>query len=518
MPYLNEPHLSEYGEQGGNMSDGSVLIIGAGLAGLAAGCFAQMNGYRSRIVEHHTQPGGVAAAWRRGDYLIDGGIHFAMGHRPGSALYDLYRQLGIVPAVRFVDLTSYGRWVHEPTGCSLVIHADLDRLERDMKALWPDEGRIAAELVASARAMQGLDMSTFGLSRPPGLAGPLDQARELWSMRKMLPYVVGKFGQPVAEYARGARDPALRSFLQSLFLPDVPVFFVSMLLGMLADGQLATIEGGCRDFVGAIERRFRELGGEIHYGCTVEEIPVENGRAAGARLSDGSQVEASAVIAACDGYSVLFRMLGGRYASEKIRHRYATWKRFAPLLMVSYGVTREFPGEPSFQTYVLRDPLSIGGRAIPGFMLRLFNYGSRFAPPGKSVIQAELETEWDYWHDLRVGDRTRYEAEKEAVAACILERLEGYFPGISAQVEVTDVATPYTTWRYTLNDKGSWEGWLITPQAMRTSIERTLPGLDRFYMAGQWVMPGGGVAPVLYSGQHAVQLLCRDDGRRFVSA
>jgi phytoene desaturase len=53
------------------MTDGSVLIIGAGLAGLAAGCFAQMNGYRSRIVEHHTQPGGVAAAWRRGDYLIE---------------------------------------------------------------------------------------------------------------------------------------------------------------------------------------------------------------------------------------------------------------------------------------------------------------------------------------------------------------------------------------------------------------------------------------------------------------
>jgi phytoene desaturase len=502
----------------GDMTDGSVLIIGAGLAGLVAGCFAQMNGYRSRIVEHHTQPGGVAAAWRRGDYLIDGGIHFAMGHKPGTALYELYRQLGIVPAVRFADLATYGRWVHEPSGRSLVIHADLDRLERDMVALWPAEGRIAAELVASARAMQGLDMSTFGLSRPPELAGPLDQIRELWSMRKMLPYVVGKFGRPVADYARGARDPALRSFLESLFLPEVPVFFVSMLLGMLAAGQLATIEGGCRDFVGAIERRYRELGGETSYGCTVEEILVKNGRAAGVRLADGSRIEAAAVIAACDGYSVHFRMLGGRYANDKIRERYATWQRFAPLLMVSYGVAREFPGEPPFQTYTLRRPLSIAGHPVPNLMLRLFNYSGRFAPPGKAVIQAELETEWGYWHDLRAQDRRRYEAEKKVVAARILEWLEGTYPGISSQVEVTDVATPYTTWRYTLNDQGSWEGWLITPQTMRTSIERTLPGLAGFYMAGQWVMPGGGVPPVLYSGQHAVQLLCRDDGRRFVPA
>jgi phytoene dehydrogenase-like protein len=500
------------------MTDRSVLIIGAGLAGLAAGCYAQMNGYRSRIVEHHSQPGGVAAAWQRGDYLIDGGIHFAMGHKPGAALYELYRQLGIVPAVRFVDLTTYGRWVHEPSGRSLVIGADLDRLERDMKALWPAEGRIAAELVASARAMRGLDMSTFGLSRPPGLTGPLDQLRELWSMRKMLPYALGQFGRPVAEYARGAGDPALRSFLESLFLPEVPVFFVSMLLGMLASGQLATIEGGCRDFVGAIERRYRELGGETSYGCTVEEILVENGRAAGVRLSGGSQIQAAAVIAACDGYSVHFRMLGGQYASDKIRQRYASWQRFAPLLMVSYGVAREFPGEPPFQTYALRQPLSIGGRPVPSLMLRLFNYSGRFAPPGKSVIQAELETEWDYWHDLRAQDRRQYEAEKEAVAARILEWLENYYPGISLSVEVTDVATPFTTWRYTLNDKGSWEGWLITPQTMRASLERTLPGLEAFYMAGQWVMPGGGVPPVLYSGQHAVQLLCRDDGRRFVAA
>jgi phytoene desaturase len=500
------------------MTDGSVLIIGAGLAGLAAGCFAQMNGYRSRIVEHHTQPGGVAAAWRRGDYLIDGGIHFAMGHKPGTALYELYRQLGIVPAVRFIDLTTYGRWVYEPSGQNLVIHADLARLESDMRALWPADGRIAAELVASARAMQGLDMSTFGLSRPPGLAGPMDQIRELWSMRKMLRYAVGKFSRPMAEYARGASDPALRSFLESLFLPEVPVFFVSMLLAMLADGQLATIEGGCHDFVEAIERRYRELGGEISYGCTVAEILVKDGRTAGVRLSNGSLIQAAAVIAACDGHSVHFRMLGGRYADEEIRKRYATWPRFAPLLMVSYGVAREFAGEPPFQTYTLRRPLSVAGRPVPSFMLRLFNYSGRFAPPGKSVIQAELETEWGYWHDLRTQDRRCYEAEKEVVAAGILERLEGTYPGISSQVEVTDVATPYTTWRYTLNDKGSWEGWLITPQTMRTTIERTLPGLEGFYMAGQWVMPGGGVPPVLYSGQHAVQLLCRDAGRPFVAA
>lgn len=49
-------------ENGGRkMTEKSLIIIGAGLAGLSTGCYAQMNGYQSHIFEHHTVPGEVAA-------------------------------------------------------------------------------------------------------------------------------------------------------------------------------------------------------------------------------------------------------------------------------------------------------------------------------------------------------------------------------------------------------------------------------------------------------------------------
>ena len=38
-----------------------------------------------------------------------------------------------------------------------------------------------------------------------------------------------------------------------------------------------------------------------------------------------------------------------------------------------------------------------------------------------------------------------------AVRDEVLARLERQYPGFTAQVELPDVATPYTTWRYTLN-------------------------------------------------------------------
>jgi phytoene dehydrogenase-like protein len=165
---------------------------------------------------------------------------------------------------------------------------------------------------------------------------------------------------------------------------------------------------------------------------------------------------------------------------------------------------------------LLKDPIPVGSQRINGFSLRIFNYGTKFALPGKTVVQAMVETEWDYWNELQ-KDRHRYEAEKKRVADEVLKRLEVHYPGISSLVEVTDVATPYTTWRYTMNYKGAYMGWLPTPQTIMTVVERTLPGLANFYMAGQWVMPGGGVPPSLYSGRQVIQLICHQDRKPFVT-
>jgi phytoene dehydrogenase-like protein len=496
------------------MAEKSMIIIGAGLAGLSTGCYAQMNGYRSHIFEHHTVPGGVAACWKRKGYLIDGGIHFIMSHKPGTALYELYRELGTTQVDRFLDLTTYGRFIDKASGRSVVVTQDLDRLADDLKAFSPADARVIDELIAGARAMQGLDMSEMGMSKPPELVGPLDQLTEMWNMRRLLRYVIGKYAKSVADYTRDVHDPWLRELIKNLFLPEVPVWFVFMVLGLLADGEMGLLEGGSLSFVLPIEKRYKDLGGQVTYKATVEEILVENDRAVGVRLADGSQHRADIVVSAADGYSTIFKMLGGRYVDDRIKNRYKNWKLIRPLVMVSFGVTREFTGEPWLSIIKLERPFTVGSQAIDGLGLRLFNYSPRFAPPGKTVIQVMFETEWDFWNELQ-KDRPRYDAEKERVAAEVLARLEAHYPGLSSQVEMTDVVTPYTTWRYTRNHKGAYMGWLPTLEAINTRAKRTLPGLANFYMAGQWVTPGGGVPPCLYSGRHVVQILCHRDGKPF---
>jgi phytoene dehydrogenase-like protein len=182
--------------------------------------------------------------------------------------------------------------------------------------------------------------------------------------------------------------------------------------------------------------------------------------------------------------------------------------------MVSFGVARLFRSDPPLNIFLLKEPIRLGPHNIDGFSLRIFNYGQTFAPSGKTVIQTMMETEWDYWEHLR-KNRAHYEAEKRRIAQEVLRRLEAHYPGLSSQVEMIDVATPYTTWRYTLNRRGSPMGWLITPKAMMAQIPRSLTGLRDFYMAGQWVLPGGGVPGCIGSGKHVVQILCQRDRKPF---
>ncbi len=89
--------------------DKSIIIVGAGIAGLSAGCYGQMNGYNTRIFEMHTKPGGVCTSWKRKGYTIDGCMHWLVGSSPANSFYHIWEELGITEQ-------TYYRWRREYGG------------------------------------------------------------------------------------------------------------------------------------------------------------------------------------------------------------------------------------------------------------------------------------------------------------------------------------------------------------------------------------------------------------------
>ena len=147
-------------------------------------------------------------------------------------------------------------------------------------------------------------------------------------------------------------------------------------------------------------------------------------------------------------------------------------------------------------------------------IIRIFNYCPDCAPPGRTLVQVMIESAWHPWKDLH-DDKDAYKAEKEKTTEEVLKSLNATWPGIQNQVEMINMATPYTWWRFTRNRQGAYEGFAVTPKIFTTQVKRSIPGLGNFFMAGQWVVPGGGVIPVLVSGKHAAMLLCQKDGKSF---
>ena len=72
------------------------------------------------------------------------------------------------------------------------------------------------------------------------------------------------------------------------------------------------------EFSKAIEQRYRRLNGDVHYNSRVDKILVENNRAVGVILSDGSEHRADMIISDAFGYSTIFNLLDGRYVDDKI--------------------------------------------------------------------------------------------------------------------------------------------------------------------------------------------------------
>ena len=97
-----------------------IIIIGAGMGGLAAGIYGRLNGFRTRIFEAHSLPGGQCTTWKRGGYTFDGCIHHLFGCSPDSRLYGLWRELGAMP-----------RELVQPAECTAVLSADATKLFRD---------------------------------------------------------------------------------------------------------------------------------------------------------------------------------------------------------------------------------------------------------------------------------------------------------------------------------------------------------------------------------------------------
>lgn len=137
--------------------DRTTIIIGGGTAGLTAGCYAQMNGYSTMIVEMEDTPGGLCTSWRRKGYLFDGSVAGLAGSAQGSPLYQLWEEIGVAKYCPLHYGENFGH-IRLPDGRTITVYANIDRLEAHFLECFPDEARVIREFTGALRAVLDLDI------------------------------------------------------------------------------------------------------------------------------------------------------------------------------------------------------------------------------------------------------------------------------------------------------------------------------------------------------------------------
>lgn len=486
------------------MTSPQLLIVGGGLAGLSAGCFARASGFRTTILEHNLALGGVCAAWKRGPYTIDGCIHWLTG----GAFLRVYEELGVLERLRLRPIGHLSTLRDLKHGVEVELTADLGKWVSSLEALSPADGEELRRIVQGARVVAGMAPP---LGKPQELWTLRDGLRSFWEMREDLSTVM-HFRKPMPEYLRAHVVSSKVANAISAIVPDeAPALVLLMMLGYLEKGWLSRPEGGTAAFRDALVASYTELGGESRTHATVDEVVVKNGRAAGARLTDGTLVEADAVICTASSPETIFRLLGGRYGAPELRRRMERWKMFTPIVLASYGVATPLEGVPQLLHIEDTDPIEVGGHSSDRLYLRICSDDPSLAPRGHSVVQALVPTNYDWW----ATRGSNYAAEKDLVGERLLAVIDRHLPGVKAACRVIDVATPLTFWNMARSWRGAFEGWMPNAEALFGHVSKKLEGLEGFYMAGQWVEPGGGVPTACASGRSAVQILCAEQHRDF---
>ncbi len=466
-----------------------VVVIGAGLGGLACAADLASRGLFVIVLERHGLVGGYASSFTRGPYVFDVSQHAVGGLGRGQSFFDLLDRIGVAADIEvatpahlatiiFPDRTLTLPGGH---GAAVEMLAGLDKAERDaLGRLLEECESIHRDTVAGA-----LDSDMRRLIRGMRLAGDrtfgqvLDASISSRILRTVLslPWVL--LGLPPSRAAYS--------------------WFAKVLTTTLIEST-GHIVGGGQALASAMAARIRHLGGEVRTSLPATSILTKDG-VTGVETQAGDVIETSTVVASIDPWALAGLLNDERWpdpAGEPSLSMAATYLGLdvdPASLGIPEGasfITATGDAEAAYRAslrgaideadIVLSSPTALD----PGC-----------APPGKGMIHAVALVNGRPWFDLSGGT---YASRKRQVQAAMIDRLEAHFPGLGGAVKVVETATPRTMHGYTRNHLGAVYGLAQTVTqsgARRPGASTPIPGLHR---TGAWVLPGGGYSAATLSG------------------
>ncbi len=478
-------------------SPGEVVVVGAGLAGLAAALHLAGRGRSVTVVEREWFPGGRAGRLDLDGYRIDTGPTVLT--MPG-VVEETLAAVGETLAGR-LDLVKLDPAYRAEfaDGSGLDVHTGADAMAAEVTRF---AGQAEADGYRRLRAwLTELYEAEFGRFIAANFDSPLSLATPDLARLAAL----GAFSRLDTAVGRFLRDERLRRVFtfQSLYAGQSPQRALALYAVIAYMDTVAGVyfpRGGMRALPDALAGAAAGAGVRFRYGSPVTALERSGSRVTAVQTAEGERIACDAVVLATD-LPAAYQLLG--------RTPRRPWPlRPAPSAVVLHlGTRRRWPGQAhhtiSFgaawrETFreIIDDGQPMSDPSL--LVTRPTATDPALAPPGRDLLYvlapapnlSRGTTDWD-----AVAD-----AYAQRLTAVVADRL---LPGLDAEVEMAQVVTPADWAR-----QGLVAG---TPFSYAHTFWQTGPfrpgnrprGTDNAVLAGCGTVPGVGVPIALISGRLA---------------
>jgi prolycopene isomerase len=491
-------------------TDYDVIIIGAGIGGLAAGAILAKNGKKVLILEKNPNVGGCATFFKRGDFKFDVALHMINGCGEGQLTYKILEKCGIINSVHFLFPDPIYRSIF-PDFDFCVPQTNISEFASTLNKYFPNENEGIKDIFKEMGKVYA-EVKKLLYSKIPR---SIDLLLSLFKYPKLLIYSFQTYEDMLNKYIK---DYKLKALLSQFWLfYGLPPSRLSSIFAAYANFDYlnnggAYIEGGSEALFNALVEKIFSNNGKIILNVKVKKIMIKK-RIAVSVLTDNDNFIGNYIISCMDIRKTFLELIGREKLNVGFLNRLMKYKASLSAFVVYLGLNvdlrqKGIKGYEIFYNtgYDLDSQYSAcvaGELKRAPFMLTIYsNIDDSVCSKGKSLISISIESNYDSWFNLT---RENYLQKKRELADILIKRSEKIIPQLSSYIETLEIATPLTIERYTANYKGAIFGWSQIVKQSGILRQSSKTPFKNLFLASAWTQPGGGMSPAMISGEHVAR-------------
>lgn len=474
-----------------------ILIIGGGVAGLAAGIYARLSGHEAVVCEKHFLPGGNLTGWQRGEYHIDNCIHWLTGTNKNNPFYKMWCELGVLgDGIGIIQGNSL--FSCERDGIRVSLPPSLEQLYNDMLSLSPED-KDEIERFCNAIAL---------LMATENIAGPdCNEGVTLPRLVRGICPAIKYYGLTTGGLAARFKHPALQCFITGFWGDDFGALALLYVFATYCGRNGGLPEGGSLKSAERMAERFKSLGGTLHLKREAVKVNIEGGKARSVIFSDGSEEFADYIILTTDPAATFGRILDIRMP-EKMKKQYENPKlrRFSSYHAAFACDLKELPFESDLIFDVPEKYVDILG--TKQLIVREFSHEPSYAPEGKNILQTMtfcFDKDCADFIRLRRDNRAAYREKCQQLSEILMQLIEEHCPTLRGRLSLIDFWTPATYERFVGSDIGSFMSFAIPEKFLPIPLDNRVEGTDNLLLATQWLQSPGGLPTAAEQGKRAIE-------------